>query len=67
MSMTGPELQEALDEIGWTRGELARRYGAARSFVDGCVWETKGIPERMQTLVEGARNAIRKVMQGWSR
>lgn len=36
--MTGNDLKIALDRIGWTGGELARRIGVSRNTVSG--WTT---------------------------
>lgn len=56
--MTGPELDAALRDIGWSRSELGRRVGRRPSYVDAWATGRRTIPSWLAQYVCAVRDAV---------
>jgi hypothetical protein len=59
--MTGAELQAALDAIGWSRRELARRLRRTPPHIDAWVWGKRGVPDWAAAYVRAVERAVARV------
>ena len=60
-AMSATELATALDEIGWTTGELGRRAGTSRQFIQKLVQGQRPVPVRVAVFVREVRAALSRV------
>lgn len=59
--MDSAELSAALDAIGWSASELARRVTRSRQFVQKCRDGEKPVPVRIAEYVRAVRRAFERV------
>jgi transcriptional regulator with XRE-family HTH domain len=65
--MDGPEMSEALRQIGWTAQQLAERLGVRRDTVTGWLTGRRPVPENLAAWLRAIRDHLdaQPLPDGW--
>jgi transcriptional regulator with XRE-family HTH domain len=63
--MTGSELADARQDIGWSQSELGRRLGCSPQFVSALERSMRPVPPWIAVRVLAMREAVMAVAREW--